>query len=121
MAKKTAKLAGWVFVIIGVLGFFGNPLVGSTGSALFWSDTSGNIIYLVTGVILLWSGYKSARLSRSTTTILGIVYVFLAILGFWTGGSSLLGIMSINSADNWLHLVLGAYMLRGSTRNDSMA
>src|SRR3990167_10915454 len=121
MGKKTAKLAGWVFVVIGVLGFFGNPLIGSTGSALFWADTNGNLVHLITGAILLWVAYKSESRSDKALKIIGVVYIIFAILGFWMSGSSLLGIMSVNPADNWLHLILGAYMLWGGKAKGSLA
>lgn len=116
MGKKIGKFAGWVFVIIGVLGFFGNPLVGSSSGAMFWSDTNGNLVHILTGAVLLWVAYKSAHQTHSALKILGVIYLLIAVLGFWMTSSSLLGLMQVNSADNWLHLVLGVAMFWGSMR-----
>ena len=120
MGKKMGKLAGWVLVVIGVLGFFGNPLVGSSG-AMFLSDTNGNLVHIVTGAILLWVAYKSESKTDKALKVLGVIYVVMAVLGFWMSGRDLLGLMAVNSADNWLHLVLGVAMLWGAKARGSLA
>jgi len=43
--------------------------------------------------------------------IFGIVYLLVAILGFFSGSGSVLGFLDVNSADNWLHVVLGIVVL----------
>jgi uncharacterized membrane protein len=107
MAKKASILFGIIFVIVGILGFISNPIVGS--GSLFEADTVHNLIHLIIGIILLVMAKKPS--AGTTLAVVGVVYLVLAIVGFFVAeGSSpvqLLGIASINSADNWLHLVLG--------------
>ena len=107
MAKKASILFGIVFVIVGILGFISNPIVGS--GSLFETDTIHNLIHLIIGIVLLVVAKKPA--AGTTLAVIGAIYLVLAIVGFLvTDGSNpvqLLGIASINSADNWLHVVLG--------------
>lgn len=107
MAKKASILFGIIFVIVGILGFISNPIVGS--GSLFEADTVHNLIHLIIGIILLVVAKKQA--AGTTLLVVGIIYLVLAIVGFFVADGSnpvqLLGIAAINSADNWLHLVLG--------------
>jgi uncharacterized membrane protein len=102
MAKKASIVFGIIFVIIGILGFFGNPIVGEGG--LFHTDTVHNIVHLVLGIILLAFAKKSS--AGTVLTVIGVIYLIVAIIGF-ISGTSVLGIFEVNAADNWLHLVLG--------------
>jgi Domain of unknown function (DUF4383) len=54
------------------------------------------------------SGVGAARLWLQ---IFGLVYAVLAILGFMTPNGMLLGLISNNPADTWLHVVLAVAML----------
>jgi hypothetical protein len=118
MAKKFAMIFGWLFVIIGILGFFGNPIVSDAPGALFHADTAHNIVHLLFGAILLWVVYGMAEKSAVTLRILGIVYLIMAVLGF-LGDGSVLGLVEVNTADNWLHVVLAAFLLWGSMARGS--
>lgn len=116
MAKKLAMLFGVVFVLVGILGFISNPIVGANG--FFVTDTIHNIIHLLVGVLMLMAASKMPNMVMKT---FGAVYVLLAILGFIEGGTKLLGFVAYNAADNWLHLVLGIILLiLGMTVKDSM-
>ncbi len=106
MAKKLAMVFGVIFVLVGLLGFVSNPLVGATG--YFHTDMIHNIIHLVVGVLMLVMAGSMATLALN---LFGAVYVLLAIVGFVQGGDMLLGFVAYNSADNWLHLVLGVVLL----------
>ena len=104
MAKKLALVFGIVFVIVGILGFIPNPIVGMTG--FFLTDAVHNIVHLLVGIILLVISLKAAAKSAVALKVFGIIYLVLAIIGFFSG-STILGLVAINGADNWLHLVLG--------------
>jgi hypothetical protein len=54
------------------------------------------------------SGAGAARLWFQ---IFGAVYALVAILGFMTPNGMLLGFISNNPADTWLHVVLAVAML----------
>jgi hypothetical protein len=108
MGKKTAMILGWVFLVLGVLGFFSNPLVGN--GALFHADMNHNLVHLISGAILLWVAYKAANKSAMVLKVLGVVYLLVAVLGFFMEGS-VLGLLEVNGAVNLLHLVLGVWLL----------
>lgn len=112
MAKKFAMIFGWIFVVVGVLGFVPNPLVGE--GAFFHADTAHNVFHLVSGAALLYVAYKATHKAATALRVLGVIYLVLAVLGFFTDSSSLLGVVEINDADNWLHLALGVLLLWGA-------
>ena len=43
--------------------------------------------------------------------VFGIVYALVAILGFFTGNGLLLGLISNNMADTWLHVLIAIVAL----------
>ncbi|MEO6536582.1 MAG: DUF4383 domain-containing protein [Candidatus Paceibacterota bacterium] len=113
MAKKLAVLFGIVFVLVGVLGFIPNPLVGST--ALFVTDTLHNIVHLLIGVVLLIVAMSAPEKSALWLKVFGVIYLLLAVLGFILvpSGGALLSLVMMNTADHWLHVVLGVVLLIG--------
>ena len=108
-AKECAIVTGLVFVVFGVLGFIPNPLVGPTG--IFVTNTLHDLIHIISGVVLLAGAYSSLG-SSMALKIVGVVYALVAILGFFaiTDGS-LFGLIPVNTADQWLHVVLAVAIL----------
>ena len=105
-ARIAAIVIGIVFVLIGLLGFFNNPVLG-----LFLVDPAHNIIHIVSGVVLLAGAYSSLG-SSMALKIVGIVYAIIAILGFFmVSNGMLLGFIAMNTADQWLHVVLAVVIL----------
>ncbi|HEX5774515.1 MAG TPA: DUF4383 domain-containing protein [Candidatus Paceibacterota bacterium] len=111
MAKTLAMVFGAVFVLVGLLGFVSNPLVGAEG--IFETDLLHNLVHVLFGGILLGVAMKSPASSSKWLLILGVVYLVLAALGFLTigEGGQLLGLVAMNSADHWLHVVLGVVLV----------
>lgn len=111
MAKTLAIVFGIVFVLVGVLGFIGSPIAGPMG--IFQTNTLHDLVHLLFGIILLVVAFTSPAKSALWLKILGIVYLLLAVLGLLMipGGGMLLGIVLMNSADHWLHLVLGIVLI----------
>jgi hypothetical protein len=111
MAKKLAVLFGAVFVLVGVLGFVPNPLVGPEG--LFQTDALHNLVHLLIGVVLLVVAMSAPEKSALWLKIFGVIYLVLAVLGFLLVGQQgeLLGLVTMNMADHWLHVVLGVVLL----------
>jgi hypothetical protein len=110
MAKKLALLLGIVLLLVGLLGFVTNPLVGASG--LFETNTLHNIVHLVIGIILLVVAFTAPAKSALWLKIFGVVFLLLVVLGFLMapGGGTMLGV-AMNAADHWLHLVLGIVLL----------
>ena len=127
MGKTYALVFGWVLLILGVLGFFPNPIIGGSTGAWLVADTNHNLVHLVSGLILLWAGYMARAKSGSVLKVLGVVYLLVAILGFVLAmdGGSILGLVETNSADHYFHLVLGVLLLwtgvRASKRSVSQS
>src|ERR671930_1197554 len=115
-ARLYCGVVGAVLVVAGIIGFFYNGHFGS-GSDVYGNDTTvkvfgilsvngwHNVVHLVTGALgLLAVGY----FAREYALGLGIVYIAVAIWGFIIGsGDSILSIVPVNTADDFLHLALG--------------
>lgn len=106
MVKKLAIVFGIVFVVVGLLGFVSNPVVGDMG--IFHTNALHNIVHLLVGIILILVA-KNEKNAIKAMKIFGIVFILLAILGFIS--LDILSFISANGADNVLHLVLGVLLL----------
>ncbi|HYD93296.1 MAG TPA: DUF4383 domain-containing protein [Candidatus Paceibacterota bacterium] len=111
MAKKLAYVFGIIFVLVGLLGFVPNPIVGP--GALFETDLLHNLVHLIIGIVLLGVAMKAPAKSALWLKIFGVIYLILAILGFLMvpEGGELLGLVATNHADHWLHVVLAIVLL----------
>lgn len=111
MAKTLAIIFGIIFVLVGILGFIGNPLVGM--GAFFAANMLHNLVHLVIGLVLLGVAFWSPAQSALWLKIMGWVYLVVAVLGFLlvSGTGDLLGLVTVNAADDWLHLVLAIILL----------
>jgi hypothetical protein len=113
MLKRLAMVFGGTFVLVGLLGFIPNPLVGPDG--FFMTNTAHNLAHLLSGALLLFAGSQSERAAWLTLVTFGSVYVLLAVLGYATvgaeGHTNLLGFLHVNGSDNWLHLLLGVVLI----------
>ncbi len=113
MAKKASVTFGVIFVLVGLLGFFSNSLVGM--GSYFDANTAHSVVHLVIGLVLLYVGLKAEAKAAVTLNVVGVVYLLVAIIGFFMvtagGTASVLGFIDVNAADNWLHLVLGVVIL----------
>ncbi len=105
MAKQIMMIAGVVFIILGLLGFFNDPILG-----IFEVNALHNIIHLASGILALIFASQGESQARTFAMVLGIVYALVTILGFLQG-DSILGLVESNSADNYLHLVLAVVFL----------
>jgi len=110
MAKKIGIIIGAVFVVIGLIGFISNPVVGSSDS-LFATNTAHDIVHVLTGLILI--GIAMSRVSKLGTALktFGIIYLAVAIFGFFavnagSGTGMVFSLLEVNTASNWLHVVL---------------
>jgi hypothetical protein len=116
MAKKLGLVLGIVFLLVGVLGFVNNPLVGSLDS-LFATNTAHDLVHVITGLLFIFIALKNTAKIGITLKVFGVVYLLVAILGFLavdaTGQGTVLGFLALNSADNWLHVVLAIVVFAG--------
>jgi len=104
---QVASILGVVFVLVGILGFIPNPIVSPNG--LFAVNVAHNIVHLLAGGVLLGVG-KMGHAKEGLLAV-GIVYVLVAILGYMMMNDMLLGVVKVNMADHYLHLVLGLVII----------
>lgn len=97
---------GVALLIVGILGFFNDPVFG-----IFEVDTTHNLVHLVTGLLALVFAGMGEDSARTFGKIFGIVYGIVLLLGLISPDNTILGIMEINAADNFLHLILTAAFL----------
>ena len=110
--RTVALLVGIVFVLVGILGFIPALVPGGALLGIFAVNTLHSIVHLLIGVL----GIAAAMTGwpRLYNRVIGIVYFALAILGFIPAlvpNGALLGLVSINLSDNFLHLVVGAVLI----------
>lgn len=110
-ARLYATAVGALLVAGGIAGFFYTSSFGSPGPAeemfgVFAVNGWHNVLHVATGAIgLLVAGYAA----RVYALWLGCAYLAIALWGFAVGGGdSILGLLPVNTADNLLHLALGA-------------
>jgi hypothetical protein len=109
MNAKTAALGlGFVFIIVGVLGYVPNPIVGPSG--IFVTNTVHNLVHIGSGIVLLLGAYSSLG-SSLALKVVGVVYAIVAVLGFLMPGDMMLGMVAMNGADRWLHVALAIVIL----------
>lgn len=106
MAQKILYVLGAVLLVVGILGFFMDPVLG-----IFEVDAVHNLVHLVTGAALLVAAYLGAQAAMSTAKVLGVVYALVAVAGFVLPGESILGIIQSNLADDVLHAALAVVLL----------
>jgi hypothetical protein len=120
--QKAALAVGIVFLAVGVLGFI--PGITTNYSALaiyshhsdalllgiFQVSILHNIVHLLFGV----AGFLLARTVSGARNYLvwgGAIYLVLFVYGLIVGQRSAANFVPVNTADDFLHLVLGAGMI----------
>ena len=120
--QAAAALVGTLFLLVGVMGFIpgittdrGSLEAAGHGShaelfGLFQVSVLHNVVHLLFGV----AGIALARRSSSARAFLvggGAVYLVLFLYGLVVDQDSQANFVPLNTADDWLHLVLGVGMI----------
>ena len=113
MAKTMAILFGVVFLVVGILGFVPAVTKDDMLLGIFHVNAAHNCVHLLSGVVALICGMAGVGASRLYFKIFGLVYGAVAVLGFLNPGehTMLLGLISNNTADTWLHVAISAVSL----------
>jgi hypothetical protein len=116
--QSLAVLVGAAFLLVGVLGFipgitthysdmaFAGEDSGAKLLGIFQVSVLHNIVHVLLGI----AGLGLARTWEGARTYLiggGVLYLALWLLGLVGGGDWI----PVNSADNWLHFVVGLGMV----------
>jgi hypothetical protein len=122
LLRKAAMAVGAVFLLVGILGFVPG-ITSSYGDMTFAGHDSGaellglfqvsilhNIVHLLFGI----AGLAAARTASGSRAYLvggGVIYLVLWIYGLVISQDSGANFVPVNTADNWLHFVLGVGMI----------
>jgi hypothetical protein len=122
LLRLAARVVGVVFLLVGVLGFvpgitsdYGDMSFASHHSeamllGVFQVSILHNIVHLLFGV----AGIVLSRTDSGARTYLvggGVIYLVLWLYGLIVDEASAANFVPVNTADNWLHLVLGLGMI----------
>lgn len=120
--QKTALVVGIIFLIVGVAGFIPGLTSGMSGMEMAGHDSDAmllgvfqisvlhNIVHLAFGVAGLIFA-RTARAARGYLIWGGVIYLVILLYGLFFSGQTPANFVPLNSADNWLHLVLGVGMI----------
>ena len=120
--QAAALVVGAVFLVVGILGFIPGittnyddlGFIGHESEAkllgIFQVNIVHNIVHLLFGVLGL-AAAKTWQGSRLFLVGGGAFYLVLWIYGLVIDFDSTLNFVSLNTADNWLHLLLGVGMV----------
>jgi hypothetical protein len=120
--QRAAQAVGAVFLLVGILGFIPGittnyEALGAAGYGsealllgIFQVSVLHNIVHLLFGVAGLLMARTAAQ-SRNYLVAGGAVYLVLWLYGLLIGHDTPANFVPVNSADNWLHLILGLGMV----------
>jgi uncharacterized protein DUF4383 len=125
-ARWFSVVLGVVLLLVGLLGFVDNPIVGAPTGAnqpLFVTGLVHNLIHIVSGLFLLYVAYGMTADMRGNALIaFGVVYAAVLVLTLINGQAFGLLQYPVNTLDHVLHLVLAVasigvgWMARSDTR-----
>ena len=111
MAKTLGMLFGIVFLAVGILGFVPGITKDDMLLGIFMVNATHSVVHIVSGAIFLFASMSGAGAARLWFQIFGVVYALVAVMGFVVGNGMIFGLISNNTNDTWLHVVLAAAML----------
>ena len=120
--QDAARIVGAVFLLVGILGFI--PGITSDYSTMSFASHDSeakllgifqvsilhNIVHLLFGV----AGLAMARAASTARNYLiggGVIYLVLWLYGLLIDKESSANFVPVNSADDWLHFLLGVGMV----------
>ncbi|KUI40781.1 hypothetical protein AU198_15595 [Mycobacterium sp. GA-1199] len=120
--QKAALAVGAVFLLVGILGFipgittnydtmtFAGHHSGAMLLGIFNVSILHNLVHLLFGVagVLMARTFDAARIYLIGG---GVIYLLLFLYGLVIDHDSAANFVPLNTADNWLHLILGVGMI----------
>ena len=120
--RTAAMVVGAVFLLVGVLGFIPGitteydtlVFAGHESEALLLGVFQVSILHNIVHLLFGLAGLALARTASGARTYLvggGVVYLVLWIYGLLVSERSSANFVPVNTADDWLHFVLGVGMI----------
>jgi hypothetical protein len=122
LAQPIASVVGAVFLLVGTLGFVPGITTGHQDLAIAGHESHAmllgvfavsalhNAVHLLFGI----AGLVMARTPAGARAFLiggGAIYIVLWLYGLVIDQASAVNFVPVNTADNWLHFVLGVGMI----------
>lgn len=111
MLRAVAILFGIALLTMGVMGFVPSAMPDGLLLGHFQVNLAHNFIHIITGMIALLAGFSGRLSSLWFFRIFGIIYALFALHGLVYGDAPILGIVSNNAADTWLHASIAIFSL----------
>ena len=120
--QKATLAVGVVFLLVGILGFipgitsnyeslgFAGHGSGALLLGVFQVSILHNIVHLLFGIAGVAMA-RSAAASKNYLVVGGAIYLVLWLYGLLIGQDSAANFVPVNTADNWLHFILGVAMI----------
>ena len=107
--RTLALIIGVVYTLIGVLGFFVtgfDDFAAETNESLLGFQVNGlhNVVHLIVGIAGIVLS-RTLATARTYGWLLAIAYGATFLYGLFAVGDEDLNFLSLNWADNWLHLI----------------
>jgi len=110
-AQWYCLIFGATLLLVGIIGFAadagfdtGTDIDGDKLLGIFEVSGIHNLIHIASGALLLATAPKRTT-ARLAALGFGVVYLLVTIIGF-IQGDNVLGIIPVNSADNFLHVAI---------------
>jgi hypothetical protein len=110
-AQWYSLIFGAVLLLVGLVGFAadagfdtGTDIDGDKLLGIFEVSGIHNLVHIASGAVLLAASPKRAS-ARLVAIAFGVVYLLVTIIGF-IQGDNVVGLIPVNSADNFLHLAI---------------
>lgn len=104
LSMQWAALAGIILVVVGLLGFVSNPIVGSDPNALIPTNTVHNVVHLLTGLLALYIAFGTKGPATANAVFgFGVLYavIFVAVVV----SPTLFGLFGTYAANGVEHLI----------------
>lgn len=120
--QLASQVVGAVFLLVGILGFIPGITTNyaSLGLAGYMSEAMllgvfqvsilHNIVHMLFGVAGILMG-RTAMQAKNFLLYGGIIYLVLWVYGLLIGHETPANFVPVNTADNWLHFLLGVGMI----------
>lgn len=115
--RLVGAVFGAIYIVVGLIGFAVTGFNGFVDTntnekilGIFEVNPLHNIAHLAIGALLLFSAMKGVAAAKGSNVLVGAVYLLLGIVGLFILDSEA-NILSLNSADNVLHLASAAVLL----------
>ena len=120
--QKAAMAVGAVFLLVGVLGFIPGITTNYSDMTFAGHESTAKLLgifqvsnlHIIVHLLFGAAGIAMARQARTSYLYLvggGAIYLVLWLYGLVIDKDSSANFVPVNSADNWLHLLLGLGMI----------